>query len=81
MFTVPDILKEIWYTSGRSLKSIPIPSTVSFLPYYPGIRAELDLQIPDNIEEITFVFNKVSGYYLDIQIDDDFLNTWRPLTR
>ena len=80
-FKVPDILEGIWFTAGHKLKSITIPNTVTFLPYYPGIRAELDLQIPDNIEEITFVFNKAKGYYLDVQLDDDFWNTWRPLTR
>ena len=80
---VPDILKNIWFTTGksRSLEFVTIPKTATFLPYYPGIRAELDLNISYETEKIVLLFQKGSNYTIDIQLDDKFLNTWRPLIR
>ena len=67
-------------TGGKTI-GIKDPETVTFLPYYPGIRAELDLNISYNITEIIFHFRKSSEYSIDIQLDDSSLNTWRPLIR
>ena len=80
---VPDILKNIWFTTGksRSVEFVTIPKTATFLPYFPGIRAELDLNISYGTEKIGLIFQKRSNYAIDIQLDDKFLNTWRPLIR
>ena len=78
---VPDILKYIILKFGGTKKFFEIEQNFTFLPYYPGIRAELDFNIPNDIEEITFWLNKSSDYFIDIQFDDSSLNTWRPLIR
>ena len=67
--------------AGGKKKFIQTTKNFTFLPYYPCIRAELDTNIPFDIEEIVFYFNKSFDYSIDIQLDDSSLNTWRPLIR
>ena len=76
-----DILTLIGFKTGGKTTGIKDPQPVTFLPYYPGIRAELDLNISYNIKEMIFHFRKSSEYSIDIQLDDSSLNTWRPLIR
>ena len=85
-YVIVEVVAEIgniWFTTGKSrlVEFVTIPKTATFLPYFPGIRAELDLNISYGTEKIGLIFQKRSNYAIDIQLDDKFLNTWRPLIR
>ena len=75
-----DILEVVWimYSDG-SWEQVSLFGGARFSPYYPGIRADLDLRINNNIMGIVFRFNKVTDYSIEIQLDDSLCDTWRPL--
>ena len=79
-----DILNPVYIVSNKPLQSVSKFEGVRFSPYYPGIRAELDLsQYLKNTNdlEIYFPFKKSEEYSTEIQLDDIFSNIWRPLIR
>ena len=64
-----DVLDPVWIVRDASWKAVTEFEGVRFSPYYPGIRAELDLSQylrNTNVVEIYFPFNKSDDFSVKI---------------
>jgi hypothetical protein len=78
-----DILSMIKiYHGGYNLSYVHNLDQSVFMPYFPGIRAKLDLNGDlqgKNLKTIEFVFKNSDEYSVEVQIDDKTGDTHRPL--